>query len=227
MAQRTVYLKRDGFLLFMLNALPIIIFGGICSAFLYHYGREVAIIVDFIFFICAIINGLIALKDNNRMIVFANNNISVCNAAKGAPKVLKRWVYDEIQYFYCDPKSTKIIVEFSNGKNYNVVDYSMTPMLGKAAYFTAKAELCRYYPNKVKNLRDSDVESYLQSGIITQNIKRQDESGKTGASVLFLLELILGLIPIGFGIWNAYLVFGKLSSGVSGGVVDTLNVIGK
>lgn len=227
MAQRNVYLKRNSFLIFVLNAMPLIVFGAIISAFLYQFGRELFVLVDFIFFIGAIINGFLALVGNNRVIVFARNNVSICNVTKGAPKVIKRWVYEEIQFFYCDDKETKISVEFVNGKPYKILDFSNVPMLGKEAFFLAKAELCRYFPNKVKNLRDSNVDSYIQSGIIPNDIKRQNEAGITGANVLALIEMILGFAAIGFGVWSAYLMFTKLGTGATNSLFDLLNVIGK
>lgn len=227
MTQRNVYFKRNALLLFVLNAMPVIILGGLCSMYLFKYGREICMMVDFLFLMIALVKGSLALLGNNRVLVFANNNMSLCTVTKSAPKVIKRWVYDEIQFFYTDEKATKISVEFTTGKKMALLDFSNCPMLGKEAFFLAKAELCRYYPNKVKNLRDANVDSYIQSGTVPEAIKRQNEAGITGANVLAMLELILGFIPLGFGIWNAYLATAKAGAEVSGGIFDFLNVIGK
>ena len=171
-------------------------------------------------------NGLCALKGNNRVIVFAGNNVSVCKVTRKAPKVIKMWVFDEIQFFSANEKSTKIIAELANGKTFDILDYSKAPQLGKENFFLAKAEFCRAYPNKVKNLRDANVTSYLQSGVIPQAVKRSAESGVTAANVLALFEMILGAVPVAFAVIAIWGVLSKMSVALSSWFTHVLSLIG-
>lgn len=226
MEKKSVYLKRNAFLIFILNAMPAIIFGGICSAFVYSAGRNMFNIVNFMFLLIALINGLSALKGNNRVVVFAGNNVSVCKVTKKAPKVIKMWVFDEIQYFEADAKATKIVVNLADGKTFDVLDYSKTPQLGKETFFLLKSELCRAYPNKVKNLKDMNVERYIQNGVIPQAVKHSDESGKTGANVLALIELIFGAVPIGFALIASWIVLNKMAIALASWYTYMMSLIG-
>ena len=227
MEKKNIYLKRNAFLVFILNAMPAIILGGICSAFVYYsVGRDMFNIVNFVFLLIALVNGLVALKGNYHVIVFAGNNVSVCKVTKKAPKVIKMWVYDELQYFEVDAKSTKIVANLANGKTFDVVDYSKTPQLGKDTFFLAKAEFCRAYPNKVKNLRDSNVQKYLQNGVIPEAVKHSDEAGKTGANVLALLEIIFGAVPIGFTLMASWVILNKMVIALASWYTYMLSLIG-
>ena len=224
MLERTVELKRNPFLVFMLRFLPIIFWGGVIVLWAYNaFNSDVSKWLSFISFVVALIFALNDLKNNSKYLKFSESGISICHYKKGELIVQKFFAASDILGVKCGESFKNIQIILKGNARYELLKYNSAHMLGADKFFIVKAELCRYFPRIAHEYLDDEVKSYIELGTLNEFIRHKAETGRYQAIILFIAEVIFAAIPFGLSIIATAWVVVKIIYHILLGVVLILD----
>lgn len=211
MPEQKILLRRNPFLIFILRFIPVIFTGSIFSFLLYLHNASAAKALCCLFFVIATVVGVKSLKNNNKYLVFQDNELTIYQG-KSVTKI-KTEDIKQIKEF---PLFKIIIIELNNSNNVEIINFNIVKSLGEKLYFLTKANLRQSFPQKAKAIEDDYIKSYLDSGRIPEHIKNIDEIGRIHTIIYATIAIVLGIIPIGFSyvsiVWFCSIVSSILSS---------------
>lgn len=211
MSEQKILLRRNPFLIFILRFVPVIFTGSIFSFLLYLHNTSAAKALCCLFFIIATVVGVKSLKNNNKYIIFHDNELTIYQG-KSVTKIKA----EDIKQIKDFPLFKIIIIRLHNANNVEIINFNIVKSLGEKLYFLTKANLCKTFPQKAKELENNYIKTYLDSGKIPEYIKYIDEIGRIHTIIYATIAIILGIIPIGFSyvsiVWFCSIISSILSS---------------
>ena len=196
MLKRKIELKRNLFLVQLLDFFPIAVVAGILSLKFHHYSDDMARIMFCLVFIFSNIICLVTRKYNQRFVEFSEDKILVCRYTNKAPKVLQEINVTDVSKILFNEKAKKILVELKTGKVITLLKYPFNCFLATEVFFKLRAEMFRYYPQILGVETDEYVEKYLSTGYVPEYIQELHKSGKSQVIITLLFEFIFAIIPI-------------------------------
>ncbi len=225
MSEQKVFLRRNQFLIFVLNFLPFVLAGGVIAVWLFRTVlSDVSKIVCLIFFITALIVAFRKLKGNDKVLTFYDNTLYVCENKKLNPKVLKKISENDIRRIDCTDRPKRISVELVDGSIYELLNYKNVPQLGEKSFFLTKAELCRCFPSKTVDIFDENCKTYIETNVLPEFIKNKEWFGNSTAVIFTFIEFILAVIPLGMSILAFFWVLLLIIKYIMMGVLEILNL---
>lgn len=227
MLERTIELKRNSFFVFTLRFLPIIFWGGVVALWAYDaFSSDVSKWVCFFVFVIAVYFGVNDLINNNKSIRFSDSGISILKYKRKELVVEKFYTASDFINIECNEIFKNVYLTFNSAgsvKRCELLKYNSAHMLGADKFFMIKAEMCRYFPSVAHECIDDEVKSYIDSGIVSEFVKNKTETGRCQATVLFVVELVFAIIPLGLSLLAFAWVIVKLIYHFLLGVVFVLD----
>ncbi len=202
MLERKINLKRNSCLLFLATFLPLVFWSGVIAIWAYFgFNSEISKWISFLGFVIAFVFSVRVVVKNKGCLAFSEDGISV----NGNEKIL----IIDVKNIVCDDKSRRINLILQNYERITLVNFSYVSQLGYGIYHKVKAELCRYYPEKTSHFEDVSIHNYIKTGLISDNVEREESFGRARLAMLLFFELVFTFIPLSLGIISTAWVFCK------------------
>lgn len=225
MEETKISLKRNSFILFTIEFLLIIIPGIIILAFIADKIPDVlSYLLTFVVFLISLAKGIFALKDNNEILIFSDNELTICKTKKKQLEVISKTNKNDIKNMIFNEKPKSVIFEMQDDKKYSLFEFSAAPLMYNDLSFKIRATLCKYYPEKAQNLINEDIKEYLETGTIPEYIKKADSNGKAATIGYLVLLIILGIIPVVLALLSTAWLICELLMGILQGIVHILQM---
>lgn len=197
MEELNISLKRNSFMIFIVNSLPILFWGILINALVvYNFSNQLSIVLSLIIFIVSIIAGIKALKGNKNCLVFSDNTLTVCEKKKNQLQVLAQYNIENIKKITICDKPKAVIIEDNNGISSILFQFSSIPLMYNELFLKICSALYKNFPDKIEEQPDENVKNYLETSRVPENIQKADTSAKFQTIFYVTFLIFVSSIPI-------------------------------
>lgn len=197
MEELNISLKRNSFMIFIVNSLPILFWGILINALVvYNFSNQLSIVLSLIIFIVSVIAGIRALKGNKNCLVFSDNTLTVCEKKKNQLQVLGQYNTENIKKITICDKPKAVIIEDINGVSSILFQFSSIPLMYNELFLKICSALYKNFPDKIEEQPDENVKNYLETSRVPENIQKADTSAKFQTIFYVTFLIIVSSIPI-------------------------------
>lgn len=193
-------LKQNAFITFMLNYVPIVVYGCIAVIILHRFNLpdwiEYSLLA--VVFIGAILKGALPLRHNKRLMIISDKSIRICKYKKKQPVVLEQYSNDSIEKIQ-DLADGAYLVTVKNADNALIcLSYGLKPE--KELCLKVNSALNKIFGDKFETTNKTEINQYTETGAIPKSIKDFDKSTKIKRITWTVINTIVALLPTAMAI---------------------------